>query len=493
MSRFEAIFLVISLCLMPHLLTAQDHWPRFRGPNGSGIGSNTDPLPAKLDPAKNLAWRTPLAKGHSSPAVWGDHIFLTLERDTSLITACIDRRNGKILWEQQAPPVSPERVHGVNGLASPTPVTDGERVYAYFGSFGLIAYDFNGKQVWERRLPDGLSNTFGAAASPILHGDQLIFVCDNNKASFIESLDAASGKLNWRQERTGFGSAWSTPSIRQANGKEELLVYGVWWLSALDLENGEQIWSVPGLADEPAVTPLLGRELIYVNSYNMKTNTEVIGLPSYEKLLKDYDRNGDNILSFEEGNANKSILSRYDADGEGDHPLKIFYRRIDTNKDKLISKTEYQWLIDWVDGFKQENGLVAIRPPAPEGAKAEIVWRFRRGVPEIPSPIYHDGLIYMIKNGGILTCLDAETGALHYQQRIRSGGPYYASPVIGDNKLYLASARGIITVVATGKELSILSRNDLGERIMATPAIVNGHIFLRTEAGLYAFGGENEE
>jgi outer membrane protein assembly factor BamB len=118
---------------------------------------------------------------------------------------------------------------------------------------------------------------------------------------------------------------------------------------------------------------------------------------------------------------------------------------------------------------------------------AEIAWQHGRGVPECPSPVYHDGLIYMIKNGGIATCLDAKTGKQHYSSRMKARGPRYSSPVVGDGKIYAASARGQITIWKTGAKLQILAQNELGERIMATPALLDGHIYVRTETSLYCF------
>ncbi|MCG8608871.1 PQQ-binding-like beta-propeller repeat protein, partial [bacterium] len=306
--------------------------------------------------------------------------------------------------------------------------------------------------------------------------------------SFIEAIHKKTGEIVWHKQREGFKSSWSTPIYWNNNGTDELLVYGVSWLTALDLEDGSDRWAVPGLADEPAITPVVGDGLVFVSSYNMKTNTEVIGLPAYSKLLQDYDTDKDGQISFREGEANESVLSRYDADGEGDHPLRLFYRMLDSDGDKQISENEYEKLIAWLDGFEQENGLVAIRPAANPGDKAEIVWRHRVGVPEIPSPLYHAGLIYLVKNGGMVTCLDAKTGEKRYQARLGAGGPYYASPIFGDSKIYTASARGVITVFEAGDTLRVLARNQLNERVMATPAIVDGQIYVRTESRLIAFG-----
>jgi len=147
-------------------------------------------------------------------------------------------------------------------------------------------------------------------------------------------------------------------------------------------------------------------------------------------------------------------------------------------------------MISFLDSFEQENALIAVKPGVYGGEETEVAWRHSYGVPECPSPLYYDGLVYLIKNGGIVSCLEAKSGGLNYQQKLGAGGPYYSSPVVGNGKIYAASARGVVTVFSAGEEIEVLARNDLGERIMATPAIVEGKIYIRTEKNIYAFGLE---
>ena len=484
--KFILVLLIIIPCTQT--LVAQPSWPRFRGPNGTGIANTDHELPVTFNQTKNTIWQTTVSEGHSSPIIWGNRIFLTGQNDDSLESLCLNRQTGEILWRKAVLQIKAERVHRVNSRASPTPVTDGSRVYVYFGSYGLLCYDFGGNEIWRRPLKKLLRNTFGSASSPILVKNLLIFSYENQTESFIEAINKETGEVVWHKPREGFKSSWSTPIYWNNNGTDELIVYGVSWLTALNLADGSDRWAVPGLADEPAVTPVMGEGLVFVSSYNMKTNTEVAGLPSYAKLLKDYDKNNNGQISFEEGRANKSVLSRHDADGEGDHPLRLFYRMLDADSNEQISEAEYEKLIAWVDGFEQENGLVAIHPATNPGDKAEIIWRYRTGVPEIPSPLYYKGRVYLVKNGGIVTCLDAKTGKKKYQARLGAGGPYYASPVIGNGKIYAASARGVVTVFEAGDSFNVLANNNLNERVMATPAIVDGKIYIRTKTKLFAFG-----
>ncbi len=488
----SASVLLRALLPLALLSTGDDEarWGRFRGPDGAGVVADDVPLPTELGPGKNLLWKREAPPGHSSPCVWDGRIFLTGTAGGELVTACLDRKTGEILWWRSlAPKHGPERLHRVNSPASPTPATDGERVYVYFGRLGLVCFDRDGEELWRRETPPP-DSTFGTAASPIVAGGRVLFAHDSNADSFVEALEPATGKPVWRAERPGFGAAWSTPAVRRDGDALEVLVNGVWWLTAYDLRDGAERWAVPGLTDEPIVTPVAGAGLVFVSSYNMNTNPEVIGLPDFDDLLARHDADGDGRLNRDEASANESILSRYDADGEGDHPLGNMFRFFDEDRDGLLTAEEWKKAGRWLAGFKHENGLLAIRPGEP-GKPAEVVWRYTHGIPECPSPLFYRDRVYLVKNGGIATCLDAATGALKFQERLDSRGPCYASPVAGDGKIYTASARGVVTVFAAADELNVLARNDLGERIMATPALAGGRVYVRTEKNLYAFGAKD--
>lgn len=461
-------------------------WSQFRGPQGRGSAASGQALPSTLDPAVNLRWKCALPQGNSSACLWNDRIFVTGYEDEELLTLCIERASGEVLWRRALACPEPARAHRINTPASSTTCTDGERVYAYFGSFGLVCYDFEGSEVWRREV-EVPENIFGTAASPVLAKGKLIFVSDANDGSYVEAIEPASGETLWRTERKGQLSGWSTPTLWQRDGVDELLVYGNWWMSAYDLSDGSMRWSVPGLADEPIVMPAVGSGLVFVSSYNMGKNQEVIGLPKFELLLEQHDGDDSGDLSRAEAEANESVLSRFDGEGEGDHPLRIFFRFLDADKDGAITASEYTKLGTWLADFEHINGVVAIRPARDEG-QAEIAWQYPRGVPECPSPLYHAGRLYLVKNGGIATCLDAASGELIFTGRLGSRGPHYASPVLGDGKIYCASAAGVVAIIKASSELEVLSLNDLGERIMATPALSNGVVYVRGEEHLFAFG-----
>jgi outer membrane protein assembly factor BamB len=490
--RFPVLLLLILFLHLPSLVDGQARWPQFRGPGGTGIAGGSASLPVELGPDRNCLWRSEIPFGLSSPVVWGDRIFLTGVEGTNLEALCIDRGTGKVLWRRSACYEFIERVHRTNSPATPTPVTDGKRVYIYLGSSGLLCYDFAGNEVWSRiiRIPP---NLYGTASSLILAGDLLIFCNDTDKGSHLEAINPANGETVWKTDRTDLKYNWTTPMVWSNNGITEIVVNGQEIMKAYAVKDGSERWLLPGLTDEPIVTPVPGPNgLIYVTSYNMKTNTEVIGLPPWKELLATLDTDGDNQLTFAECKPNKSILSRADADGEGDHPLWGFHRWLDADKNGKVTEKEWQKIVQWVDSFPQVNALLAVRPGSGDSSPAEIVWKYEKGVPECPSPLYYDRLVYLVKNGGMVTCLDAAGGELKYQERLGAGGPYYASPVAGDGKIYAASARGMVVVLAAGAQLKVLARNDLEDRIAATPAIAEGKIYLRTDKQLFAFGKGKE-
>ncbi len=465
-------------------LSAQSSWPQFRGPNSRGHAEGGGALPIELDP-NAASWRVEVGPGHSSPCLTADRVFLTSGRERELTTTCFDRGTGRTLWTRSVQVEAAERTHRVNSIASPTPATDGERVVVYFGSFGLLCFDLDGEELWRREFAER-RNTFGTAASPVFAKGRVLVARDTQDESELLALDPRTGEDVWRVDRSGFPSAWSTPVVWSNAGVDEVLVYGAFKLTAYALSDGRERWSVPGLADEPAITPVIGDGLVYVTSYNMRTSPEAIGLPKWKELLERYDDNGNGTLDREEAAKNDSILSRSDADGEGDHPLRGFFRWLDGDRDGELSEQEWQKIVAWLESFEHKNALVAIRPGDDE-RDAEIAWQHPRGVPECPSPLYHDGAVYLVKNGGLATCVDARTGKSHYTARLGARGPRYSSPVVGDGKIYAASARGQITVYKVGPKLEVLAQNDLGERIMATPALVDGQVFVRTERHLYCF------
>ena len=404
-------------------------WPQFRGPNSSGLGGGKPPV--HFGPGQNVLWKAAVGSGLSSPIVWGQRVFLTEFDQTSqkLVTVCIDRRTGKILWRRTVETGEIEKVHELSSPAGPTPATDGERVYVYFGSYGLVCYDLDGNQRWERRLPLPL-NPYGAAASPIVAGELLV-LNHQGKDSYLLGVNRRDGRTVWKTDRSSFQYGWSTPVQWRHEGIDEILVQGGDFepnqrLMAYDLATGAERWWVGGLPPCGKSTPVIGGGLLFLAA------SDIILEPSAER------RNPDKAARFYANNAAR---------------------------------------------------VMAVRPGRTgEVMEANIAWSQRRGVPGVPSPLYYNGRLYTFKDGGLVFCRVAETGELLYSERLGTLGYYYASPVAADQKIYIASAEGVVVVLDAGEKFNVLATNKLDGAILATPALVGGNIYVRTESHLYAFG-----
>lgn len=460
------------------------NWSRFRGPDGAGLSDAKAKLPADLSAPGVLKWKIEAPSGHSSPIIVGDSIFITGFEEKKLLTLCYSRNDGSLVWRSEVEAPALEKVYQ-HGPATPTPVSDGERVFSVFGSFGVVAYTLTGTEVWRQPRPVQ-KNMFGSASSPVIVDDRLIVFAGSEEESLLQAIEPATGKVIWERKRPGPASSWASPVVWRSGDRAAVLIYEPFHLRAISLEGGADLWSVPNLADEPVTTPQQFGDLIFTTSYNLRTNTEALGLPTFETLLKECDANGDGEIDVMEVKTNKSILSRPDADGQGDHPLRMFFRMLDADKSGKISAAEWPKIKSWMESWNHLNGLIAVRP-GQEGAPPTLAWEHASGVPECPSPIIVDGRIYMVRNGGIVTCVDAKEGKELFKQRLGGAGPYYASPVAASGAIVLASERGVVTQIESGAAPKVLSTFDLGEPVWATPALASGQILLRSEKHLWLF------
>ena len=470
----------------------QPSWPRFRGPRGSGVAHGKEPLPTHFGPHKNLVWKTPLPLGHSSPCVSRGRIFVTgFEKDAGFETLCLDQASGRILWRRSTAAEAIEKVHQVSSPASPTPAIDGERVYVYFGSFGLVCYDFEGKQLWQHPLP-APNLYFGSGTSPIVAGGRVLLNVDQEGESFLLALDARSGEEVWKTGRPLFGRGWSTPVHVRHNGIDKVLVLGSRRLTAYALSDGAARWSVGGLPPFTISSPVVHGDRLFLAATDEFGEPEnVVQPPRFEAFAKAHDKNGDGKIDRDEIPADLVVVDRRSSTGAGDTKLGGWYfARVDGDKDGALTREEWDKFTDYMARWPAEFKVtvMAIRLGV-EGdvSESHVLWREAKGVPEVPSPLVYEGYLYTVMNGGILFCRNAETGKLIYRKRLGSVGGYFASPVAGDGKLHFATDRGVVVVVKSGEAFEVLARNDLGEPIMATPALVGGQILVRTEGHLFAF------
>ncbi|HVR30694.1 MAG TPA: PQQ-binding-like beta-propeller repeat protein [Thermoanaerobaculia bacterium] len=391
---------------------ADRYWSRWRGPSGQGLVDTAGHRYAdSWSPTENVAWRVEIpGRGHSSPIVWGDKIFLTTSYDggarRSLLA--LDRADGSLEWETLVPPASPESMYPKNSHASSTPSTDGKLVYAYFGNHGLVAVDFDGRLVWQQSFGD-VPTRHGSAGSPLLYQDRIVLYQDHTgpEGSFIAAYERATGQRLWRTPRRET-VGWGTPvAIRLEDGRDEIVVSGERRVYAYDPATGKELWSCAGNLSEAVPTPVVGEGLLFCST----------------------------------GRAGPTLAIR--PGGKGD-----------------------------VTGDR-------------------VVWQTSKGSPFIPSPIVYDGRLYMVNDMvSVASCHRAADGELLWQGRLgearREG--FSASPVAFDGKVFFTNDEGDTFVLRAGDAFELLRVNSLGEQTLASPALVDGKWYFRTERHLVCIG-----
>jgi outer membrane protein assembly factor BamB len=467
----KTIFPILLTCLAFSTPIHGAHWPQFRGPNGSGISDGAEP-PVHFGATSNLLWKTQLPAGHSSPCIWSNRIVLTGYDGRKLETLCVDRITGTLLWREPVPAPRIEPVHRISSPAASTPATDGERVVAYFGSFGLIAYDLNGREQWRVPLPPPVVE-FGTGTSPLIVDDRVIVVCDQDEGSYLLALDKRTGRQLWRTPRPEFRRSFSTPFLWQHDGVDELIVPGSIWLTAYNPKDGTERWRYSGTSRVANSTPVAGDGLLFYASWNIGGDDgDRISMPAFAEYAREHDANKDEAFTREEIPAG---------------PVRDRFSQIDLNKDGRATPSEWQNMAEMFQ--KAENAVLALRPGGRNDiTKTHVAWKTTRSLPYVSSPLYHRGRLYTVKNGGLFSCYDAKTGKVFYQdERLGAAGDYYSSAVAAGDKIFLGSQKGVLLVIKAGDILEVLSRNDLGEQIFATPAIVEGTLYVRTANALHAF------
>ena len=448
-----------------------NEWPQFRGPNGTGVAEGSA-LPAEFGKKKNLVWKTPLPFARSSPVVTADRVFLTAAEGDKLSTFALDRKTGKVLWRSDVVRARHMPIYKANDGASPSPVSDGKNVYAFFGELGLISYGPDGKERW--RLPLGPFNSFyGMGGSPVLSGNTLVMVCDHRSDSFIVAVNANDGKVLWKKSRSNF-EGYSTPAIyKPSNGPAQVIVAGSNSVDSYSLDKGERLWWVTRIGSYPKGVPVIGSDLVYV----LGDGGEEPFLPIFDETLKQYDKDKDQKVSRDEMKAHADAY---------DH-----FGWLDENSDGFVERAEYDFVRNsTVSG----HGLTAVRMTGQgDITSSNVVWRLQKSYPNIPAPLIYRGVMYLMKEGGIVSSLDPATGQVLKQGRTPDAlEEYYASPVAADGKIFVASASGKVTVLKADAQWEILATNDLGEEVWATPAIAGNNLFIRTRSALYSFGARSK-
>ena len=485
-------------------------WNRMRGPDGSGVAFDCAPPVAlsKVSPA----WKVAIPPGLSSPVVFGEKLFLTAVDGERLVTFAIARASGAEHWRVAAPDVPFEEVHEASSPAASTPLVDADRLFVYFGSFGLLCYDHSGQELWKKPIETPKS-LYGMSTSPIEYKDTVILVLDNEadppdsklSQSKIVAFKKSTGELAWETPRPFHRSGWSTPMIwSHAEGKD-LVVLGNGRASGYDPDTGEEKWFATGFSRETIALPIASPEHVYFCSAQLGGGADELPDPEpFWTALLQFDEDSDGKIARGEMTGHFTFPLRPELPlghpGFGIPMPSDLQKRserldgmlgwIDKNKDGYWSKEE------WVEHMSSKKGqpiLMAIRP----GGKGDVtdthvVWEARRNIPEIPSPVYYQNRIYLVRNGGLLASVDAADGSTIYRERLDgTTGQYSASPVLAGGHLYLVSNSGLVSVVKEGDKFELVDQFDLSEPAFVTPAIDTSTIYFRSAGHLCAFRSGN--
>jgi outer membrane protein assembly factor BamB len=425
--------LSIALFLNVLALAGNDDWPGWRGPTANGISTLKD-VPSSWSADRNIAWKTAIeGRGHSSPVVWGDRIFLTTDIEGEAVEGLVppkhriqgqpfrhpdsigmnhkhilkvmsfDTKSGKQLWERTAyDGTVADEIHKFNTYASATTVTDGKFVYAYFESQGLYKYDFEGKQIWKMSLGPISTEGVGNGVSPVLFEDKIIILADQDEGenSFLAAVSTSDGKIAWKIARKAQVS-WTVPVILDVNKQPQLIVSGTENLIAYDPRTGNEIWKTEGVGGNSVHTPVSGHGMVYVST-----------------------------------------------------------------------------------GYPTKNVMAVRISPAP--GEDRVAWTYKKGTGYIPNAILYGDYLYFMTDAGLLTCVDAVTGKVQYEsKRFPTPAHFAGAPVAFDGKILITSQDGDTYVLKAGPVHEILGTNSLGEGVIASLAIAGDSIYIRSEKHLY--------
>jgi outer membrane protein assembly factor BamB len=431
--------------------------------------------PVKFGPELNMKWKVSVPGGLSSPIVAGDNLALTAFDKGKLYTIAYRRSDGKEAWRKEAPAKQIEKYMRNEGSpAASTSVTDGRRIVSYFGSAGLFCYDLDGNDIWKYPMPTALTFTEnGTGVSPILADGLVVLARDEFKGSRILALNLIDGRLRWEKPRHSI-AAYCTPVIWESTEGKQVVVAGQARMIGYDLKTGQEKWSMGGLPATPIPSPVVADGNLFFAGWSPGGADDKERMPSYDDLLKQADTDKDGVLSKAE--VQKTFL-------------KDDFDSMDFNQDGKITRDEWDLVLKSMYGGS--SGAFALAPGGTGEVSSRILWKKTKGLPKISTAIVYRGQVVMVKDGGMVSAYDAKTGdEIYIQERVAASGPYYASPVAANGHIYFTSLDGgAVTVLKAGtaKPERVAKNAKLGERVVATPAIADNAIYIRTETKLYAF------
>ncbi len=491
MSRcFEVICCAAAVLMLVGAVGRAEDWPQFRGPNCSGISTSSQKLPTEFSATKNVRWSATLGDGIGSPVVAAGRVFvsaMTGEETVSLFA--FDAASGKKLWQRDWPTGPLAEIHKTNSHASTTPAADAERVYFYFSTLGLMTVDaVTGRDAWHQKLPTPFFVfKWGPGMSPVLYRDLVLMCQDDDLFPAINAFDKATGKLKWRDDRLDMAVNYSHPIVCSANGRDDIVIAGTGLLIGYDPDTGKRRWRAKVLLRNTKTTPVAVDGVIYVSAQSG-------GIANQWIVSVDRATTGNQDNKLDKAEVQAFV-------GKQKVPEEFFTRtfgRGDVNGDGVLEGRELDKAFLHPDNFAgvdftvtgenaAEQMIAAVRGGG-EGdvSESHLLWKHKtRYTDHIVSPLVADGRMLLLKEGGITTVFDSSAGkSLRGAVRVGAGGSYFASPVLGDGKIYLAGENGTVVVLKNSAQYEELASNDIGESILATPAIADGCLFIRTRTRL---------
>lgn len=496
--RVTLIAVGVAMALLVSLSQLRaDDWPQFRGPNCAGISAGTKSLPVKFSATENVRWSAKVGDGVGGSVIAAGRVFvsgMTASETVSLFA--FDAATGKKLWQRdwQTGPLSD--VHATNSQASATPAADAEHVYFYFSTLGLLAVDAQtGNDAWQQKIPmPFFVFKWGPGVSPVLYRDLVMFCQDDDIHPALYAFEKATGKLRWKDERLDMAVNYSHPVVCTVDGRDEIVIAGTGKLIGYDPETGKRRWFAQVLLRNIKTTPVCVDGVVYISVQSSAIANQWLAAVDRDPKVG----NKDNKLDKQE-------IQAY----VGKQPIpEAFFQRTfdrgDLNKDGFLEGRELDVAFLHPDNFAgadftasgdsaAEQFILAVRGGGQgDVTKTHLLWKHKtKNTDHIVSPFVSDNRMFLVKEGGISTVFNTTTGEpARATKRIGRGGSYFASPVFGDGKIYLTSENGNVTVLKNAADYEELALNDVGESIIATPAISDGRLYIRTRTQLFCFAGE---
>jgi outer membrane protein assembly factor BamB len=406
-------------------------------------------LPAAIAPDRNLLWSVKVPKGSSSPVVAGGLVFLTGHEGDSRLVLCHDAKTGRLLWQRTFAITRGDSFNPRHGPTTPSAASDGSRVFVFLPEVGLLAFAHGGQELWRASLGP-FTSVQGLASSPVSVDGKVVLLVDTPQDAHVVAFDAETGRVAWKVDRP------------------QVIVAGAVELTGYSAATGERLFWAHGVSAFPTGPPFVNGDSVYT----LEPPGGVQWPPFGEPRVR-FDANGDGRIAIEE--ATKDPFWARSLDG---------IDRNVGNRDGVVTAEEY----DVADGSPDDGGLVRTRLGGRgDLRKSHVVWRQERGATGLTGALHYRGVLYVVRNA-IVSTYDPETGRLLGQERVKDApGEYYASPVAGDGKVYLVSLEGKVSVLEAGAPWRLLATGDLGEPVVATPAIADARLFIRTETTLFAF------